>query len=68
MMRITLMACCLLVMGVGSALAADWQITQLDNGLKVMILELGKSTCADPAMFVSFMSLRPKGVSPYAII
>jgi predicted Zn-dependent peptidase len=39
MMRITLVVCCLLALGVGSALASDWQITQLDNGLKVMILE-----------------------------
>ncbi len=38
-MRLTLLAVCLLVFCVGSLSAADWQVTTLDNDLKVMILE-----------------------------
>ena len=38
-MRLVLVAVALSLFLIGSAIAADWQITQLDNGLKVMILE-----------------------------
>lgn len=38
-MRLVLVAVALSLFLIGSAIAADWQITQLDNGLKVMIME-----------------------------
>jgi zinc protease len=38
-MRLIFTTIGLLMLLLGSAFAADWQITQLDNGLKVMILE-----------------------------
>jgi len=38
-MRLKLLAACLLIFLSGVAISADWQISELDNGLKVMILE-----------------------------
>jgi len=38
-MRLVLVAIGVLLLLIGAATAADWQITQLDNGLKVMIME-----------------------------
>jgi len=39
LMKLTLVAVCLLTFLSGLCAAENWQITQLDNGLKVMILE-----------------------------
>ncbi|MCP4583093.1 MAG: insulinase family protein [candidate division Zixibacteria bacterium] len=38
-MRLILMAACLLLLLPGMSFSAQWQITELDNGLRVMILE-----------------------------
>jgi len=38
-MRLVLVAVALSLFLIGAALAADWQITQLDNGLKSDVLE-----------------------------
>ena len=38
-MRILISLCCLLILFCGTGQSSDWLITQLDNGLKVMILE-----------------------------
>jgi predicted Zn-dependent peptidase len=38
-MKFTIAAACLLTFLCGICLGSDWQITELDNGLKVMILE-----------------------------